>query len=114
MEDEELYVTIGDKMNTNTVDTLIRYNPETGNAEELYESEYPEAYMQKTQANEEWIVWVDASVDGLNSKLLAMNLSNQKVKELTKTDPDYPSILSQIYMKILWLGRNQEKSNKQK
>ncbi|WP_096271174.1 hypothetical protein [Paucisalibacillus globulus] len=94
MNDEVLYVTVGQRMSSDAVDTLIRFEPDTGKAEELYSSEFPDSYMQDTQANDSWLIWVDQTSDGTISKLLGMNLSNQSVKEITTTDPNYPIILS--------------------
>jgi hypothetical protein len=112
MNDEVLYVTVGDKLSSDTVDSLIRYEPDTGEAEELYTSEFPESFMQNTQVNKDWLIWVDQTVDGTISKLFVMDLSNQDVKEISKTDPNYPSLLSPMLFNdfIAWteLGKQQK------
>ncbi|SDZ39261.1 hypothetical protein SAMN05421736_111129 [Evansella caseinilytica] len=112
-------VILGDEMfiNVNSdptkifdVDTLIQYNIATGEEKVLYESEYEEAAMQKTEVNEDWLVWVDSSVDGYYEKILAMDFSNGEVQTLAETNPEYLTIFSpQLYNNyVAWTELNEE------
>ncbi|WP_033826439.1 hypothetical protein [Bacillus andreraoultii] len=91
----EMFVNVSNHtFNTYNVDSLIKYNMKTGKEELLYKSEYEESSMQKTEVNDDWLVWVDSSADGYNEKILSMNLLNGKIKTLAETNPKYLTILS--------------------
>lgn len=92
---ENMYVSVNSKMgNKESVDTLIKYNMKSEEQEKLYTSQYKEAAIQGTSVNDRWLVWVDASIDGLHSSIKAMDIKTKKVRELAQTKPDKLTIFS--------------------
>ncbi|WP_138090140.1 hypothetical protein [Halalkalibacterium halodurans] len=108
---DEMFINVNsDPSKLYDVDTLIQYNMKTGEEKVLYESEYEESAMQSTEVNEDWLVWVDSSVDGYYEKILAMNLANGEIQTLGETNPEYLTIFSpELYAdNVAWTELNDE------
>ncbi|WP_138090138.1 hypothetical protein [Halalkalibacterium halodurans] len=108
---DEMFINVNsDPSKLYDVDALIQYNMKTGEEKVLYESEYEESAMQSTQVNEDWLVWVDSSVDGYYEKILAMNLANGEIQTLAETNPEYLTLLTPSLYKeyVAWTELNDE------
>lgn len=113
LEDNYLFFT-ADKsiMGSGSVDKLIKYDFKNKHEEVLYESSYTEAAMQETSVNNNWIVWVDSSLDGMNAKILAKDRKSNEVKVLDESNPEYLTVMSPKLSDdyVCWVKMEDEKN----
>jgi hypothetical protein len=94
IHNDDIYLCTSNISNKESINSLTQYNINTGKQVELYKSRYSEAAMQWTKVNDNWLIWVDSSSDGVNANIMAMNLSTKDIKELAKTNPEYLTVLA--------------------
>lgn len=106
-----IYLCINNNINKNSIDKLISYNIKTKKQEVLYHSRYEEAAVQWTKVNDNWLVFVDSSSDGLNANIMAMNLKTREKRELAKTNPErYTVFAPELYNDyVAWVEVIQDK-----
>ena len=88
VSDDYIFLNSSSSSKPESVNKLVKYNIKTKEYEILYESQYSNASMQQTNVNNDWLVWVDSSIDGIDSKILVMNLKTEEVHELAESNPD--------------------------
>lgn len=93
------------------VDTLIKYDLDTGEQELLFESVYDVSAMQGTSVNQKWLTWIDSTMDGYEEKIHVMSLETNEIRTLSETNPEYLTILSPILYEdyVAWTELNEEK-----
>jgi hypothetical protein len=98
---------------TESTNELIEYNLSTKEITPIYQSEFSDALMQRTQLNEDWILWIDSSANGLEQKILAMNRHNKTIKVISERSSDQLSLLSPVLYKkyVSWVELQDEDKN---
>ncbi|CCQ98739.1 conserved hypothetical protein [[Clostridium] ultunense Esp] len=67
---------------------LIKYNLRTREEELFYESSFSASSIPTIVGNENWLVWVDSTIDGTQNKIIAQDLKTGKRKMISVHEPD--------------------------
>lgn len=82
--DENIYVSNGDQ--------IVKYNLHSKDNEIIYQSKYESAIIQHVMSNENWIIWLDSSEDGMKNKIYALNKKDNETHIVSEADPNYTTV----------------------
>lgn len=103
---DNMFVCVGESQAT--VSKVVDYNIESKKYDVLFESEYGEASVSNTMANNNWVIWVDSDISGKYNILYGFNRKSEaiyKIADYEAAADDYVIIapwLSGDY--VAWIG----------
>lgn len=80
--DDEMYICVGGSLSS--IGMVVDYNIKSKKSKLIFESQFSEASVSNTMANDKWVIWVDSDSSGTHNIIYAFNRISEKTFKIAE------------------------------